>query len=247
MRQPRLIPVTLAALTLLLGVRAAHLWRDADSWVVGAAEAQTAPPAPAAAKGAGQAATAPAKGAAGQAAAAPAAAADSDPGALPDLSRMTKGEMEILQGLAERRQKLDARAREIELRENLLAAAEKRIDERIAELKRIEASVSAVVKRQEEAQERDIKSLVKVYENMKPKDAARIFEDLELPILLEVVERMREAKLAPVLALLDPARAQKITVQLAERRNMPAAGRAAAKAPVAPAAVRPVAADNRGG
>jgi flagellar motility protein MotE (MotC chaperone) len=150
---------------------------------------------------------------------------------------MTKGEMEILQGLAERRQKLDARVRDIELRENLLSAAEKRIDERIAELKRIEASVSAIVKRQEDAQERDVRSLVKVYENMKPKDAARIFEDLNLPILLEVVERMREAKLAAVLALMDPARAQKITVQLAERRNMPAAGRATAKAA---APVRPV-------
>jgi flagellar motility protein MotE (MotC chaperone) len=221
MPQPRLIPVTLAALTLVLGVRGAHLWRDADSWFVGAAEAQTAPPAPAAVTGS----------------ASQGAPAAVDGGALPDLSRMTKGEMEILQGLAERRQKLDARAREVEMRENLLSAAEKRIDERIAELKRIEASVSAVVKRQEEAQERDVRSLVKVYENMKPKDAARIFEDLDLPILLEVVERMREAKLAPVLALLDPARAQKITVQLAERRTMPAAGRATAKAP---AAVRPV-------
>jgi flagellar motility protein MotE (MotC chaperone) len=229
MARPRLIPITLAALTLVLGVRGAHLWRDAGSLFVGAAEAQTAPPAPpvTGTAGAGKPAATPTT--------APPAAADG--GALPDLSRMTKGEMEILQGLAERRQKLDVRVREVEMRENLLAAAEKRIDERIAELKRIEASVSAVVKRQEEAQERDIRSLVKVYENMKPKDAARIFEDLDLPILLEVVERMKEVKLAPVLALMDPARAQKITVQLAERRNMPAAGRAAAKAP---SAVRPV-------
>ncbi len=233
MPQPRLIPIALAAMTLVFFVRATNLWHDAGKWFVGAAEAQTAPAAkPPAIAPAPSAAGAPAPPAAGE----PTRSASGDPAALPDLSQMSKGEMEVLQGLSERRKQLDARSRDIDLRENLLSVAEKRVDERIAELKRIEANVSAIVKRQEDAQERDVRSLVKVYENMKPKDAARIFEELEMAILLEVVERMREAKLAPVLALMDPSRAQKITVQLAERRNMPAAGRAPAKS----AAVRPV-------
>ena len=249
MPQPRLIPIALAALTLVFFVRATHLWHDADRWFVGAAEAQTAPlaageqtkpatgaPAPQPKPVAGAPAQPAAGGQTKAAAGEQTKPASGDSAAVPDLSQMSKGEMEILQGLSERRKQLDARAREIDLRENLLSVAEKRVDERIAELKRIEANVSAIVKRQEDAQERDVRSLVKVYENMKPKDAARIFEELEMAILLEVVERMREAKLAPVLALMDPSRAQKITVQLAERRNMPTAGRAPAKS----AAVRPV-------
>ena len=35
---------------------------------------------------------------------------------------------------------------------------------------------------------------------------------------------MKEAKLAPVLAEMDPARAQRITVELATRRQLPGAG-----------------------
>ena len=72
--------------------------------------------------------------------------------------------------------------------------------------------------KEEEAQ---IKSLVKVYENMKPKDAARIFNRLEMDILLDVVERMKEKKMAPVLAQMSPEKAEALTVELATRRQLP--------------------------
>jgi flagellar motility protein MotE (MotC chaperone) len=68
-----------------------------------------------------------------------------------------------------------------------------------------------------------LQSLVKIYENMKPKDAARIFDQLDMDVLLDVVERMKEARVAPILALVNPQRAQDITIQLAERRKLPIA------------------------
>ncbi len=43
--------------------------------------------------------------------------------------------------------------------------------------------------------------LVKVYETMKPRDAAAIFNDMDLPVLLQVLDRMKEAKSRP-----DPRR-----------------------------------------
>ncbi len=69
-----------------------------------------------------------------------------------------------------------------------------------------------------------MKSLVKIYENMKSKDAARILEELDMDILLELAERMREAKMAPILAQMDLNKAKAITVELATRRQLPAAG-----------------------
>ena len=54
---------------------------------------------------------------------------------------------------------------------------------------------------------------------MKPKDAARIFEELDLEVLLQVVQRMKEAKVAPILAAMDPKRATEVTTRLAERRQ----------------------------
>jgi flagellar motility protein MotE (MotC chaperone) len=147
-----------------------------------------------------------------------AAAKPSDP---VNLANYTQGELDVLKTLAGRRDQMEAREQELVLRENLLTAAEKKVDQRIAELKKIEERIQTVVSKQETAEEDNLKSLVKVYENMKPKDAARIFENLDGTVLLGVVERMKEAKLALVLALMNPDRAQKLTVELATRRQWP--------------------------
>jgi len=136
----------------------------------------------------------------------------------------TKAEVEVLQSLSERREALRARAGELEMRENLLSATEKRIEQKIAELKKLEATIQAQLKQYDEQEEAKMKSLVKIYENMKPKDAARILEELDMEVLLEVAERMREAKMASILAQMNSETAKAITLQLANRRQLPALG-----------------------
>ncbi|MCZ6722083.1 MAG: hypothetical protein O7A65_11160 [Proteobacteria bacterium] len=64
-------------------------------------------------------------------------------------------------------------------------------------------------------------SLVKIYQNMKPKDAARIFNELDFDVLVEVLERMRETSAAPILARMDSERAKALTLELAERGRLP--------------------------
>ena len=59
---------------------------------------------------------------------------------------------------------------------------------------------------------------------MKPKDSARIFDQLDIEILLEVFERMKASKSAAILAQMKPARAKEITSRIAERREMPELG-----------------------
>ena len=66
--------------------------------------------------------------------------------------------------------------------------------------------------------------LVKIYEAMKPKDAARIFDQLDMNILLQVVERMAERRVAPILADMSPKRANELTAEIASRRQMPNLG-----------------------
>lgn len=62
---------------------------------------------------------------------------------------------------------------------------------------------------------------MKIYEAMKPKEAARIFEKLDMPVLLDVVERMKERKASAVLAKMDPTKAKSVTLELAQRRDLP--------------------------
>ena len=156
-----------------------------------------------------------------------------------DPTTFTRAEIELLANLAQRREQLEQRAREFDLRESLLAAAEKRIDERIAELKKLEASIKQIVQQYDQQEEKNFQGLVKVYENMKPKDAARIFEKLDPEVLLGVVERMKEAKLAAVLADMSPATAQDLTVRLATRKQIPTNLRSGAAAATEQPAARP--------
>ena len=144
---------------------------------------------------------------------------------------LTSTEIALLQDLAARRVELDARAVDLDLREKTLMAVEQQVTAKIDELKRIEVTVQDLLGRFGGAQSARIESLVKIYQNMKPKDAARIFMELDTYVLLDVVERMRESKVAPILALMDPARAKEITVELALRQSLPETASSAATLP----------------
>jgi flagellar motility protein MotE (MotC chaperone) len=121
-----------------------------------------------------------------------------------------------LERLQERRQELEARAREIEIRENLLKVAEKRLEARAGELKEVEGRVQAAGKKDEGEAER-YKGLVTMYENMKAKDAAKIFDRLEMRVLLEVVSQINPRRMSDILGLMTPEAAEKLTVELANR------------------------------
>lgn len=138
-----------------------------------------------------------------------------------DPTLLTQSEIDLLQKLAERRVQIDARARELQTREALLAAAESRIDTKIEEFKALQATIESLLSTYDEQQDAKLLSLVKIYENMKPKDAARIFEDLEMDVLLQVAERMKERSLAPIMAKMNPEKAREVTVELNALRKLP--------------------------
>lgn len=138
-----------------------------------------------------------------------------------DPFSLGKSQIELLQDLAKRREELEAREQTLILREGLLAAAEHRIEGKIEELKTVKVEIEALIKVYDEQEEKEIGELVSIYEKMKPKDAARIFDQLDMDVLLDVLQRMKASKTAPVLAAMDSNRAQEITVRIAERRQMP--------------------------
>lgn len=138
-----------------------------------------------------------------------------------DPLTLTDEEIELLQSLAQRREELEQRAKAMDQREVMLAAAEGRIEEKIQELEALRATIEGLLEEHGEQEEAQLRSLVKIYESMKPKDAARIFEELDMAVLLDVIERMKERKSAPILAKMNPVRAKAITLELAQRRELP--------------------------
>ncbi|MCG8505143.1 MAG: hypothetical protein MI755_11090, partial [Sphingomonadales bacterium] len=123
--------------------------------------------------------------------------------------------------LAERRVELDRRSDEIAIREGILEATERRIDEKIARLEGLEGQIKSLVSKHEEIENAELASIVKVYQTMKPKDAARIFERLDMEIQVEVATRMKEAKMAPILAAMSAEAAKTLTIELATRAQLP--------------------------
>ncbi len=133
----------------------------------------------------------------------------------------TQSEINLLQRLAERREELDARERELDTREALLLAAERRIETRVGELRDLEAVIAGLLEKHSEQEMEQINQLVRIYASMKPKDAARIFNELDMSILLTVIENMKERSSAAILAQMTPDRAKQVTTELARRRALP--------------------------
>ena len=129
--------------------------------------------------------------------------------------------MELFDELARRRKELDGREKQLNTREALLQAADQELNRKYLELTQLRQEIERLLEEQSEEEQARIKSLVKIYEGMKPKDAARIFDTLDLDILVAVVAQMSERKLSPVLAAMNPERARTITIMLAEQKQLP--------------------------
>ncbi|WP_417841907.1 MotE family protein [Terasakiella sp.] len=147
-----------------------------------------------------------------------------DTGIGDDPTFYTQAEVDLLQKLAERREEIEAHARELDVRENLLKAAEGRIDKKVQSLKALQKTIEDKMIKYDEQQANKLVNLVKIYENMKPKDAGRIFEELEMDVLLEVAEKMNKRRLAPILAKMDPKKARDVTEELFKLRSLPQPG-----------------------
>ncbi len=127
----------------------------------------------------------------------------------------SRAEIKLLTSLSGRRKQLDQREKELELRLNLIRAAEKRINERIGLLKRLEEKIqrfSAARKKEKNAQ---FARLVRMYSSMKPKGAARIFNELDNRVLLQIIKNMKPQVMSAILAAMAPQKAREMTIALA--------------------------------
>jgi flagellar motility protein MotE (MotC chaperone) len=227
----RFLPLLLLVLLAILPVQMGSLWTA----VVQLAHAQEAAPAPAptptpapamqmAATTTGEAApAAPTTAAPGQPAKAEANTEPFDPLTL------TRPELEVLQQLAKRRDELAVHERELKDREQLLQATEQRLAAQVKQLQQLKAELEGMNEQQKNGADANVRRLVAIYEAMKPDEAARIFDTMDASVLLEVAGRMAERRLAPVLAQMSPARAQALTIAMANQSPL-------ASPPAAPAA-----------
>jgi flagellar motility protein MotE (MotC chaperone) len=230
----RILPIVIVAAVCLLGLRVqvvvSDLTKTGASPTVAVEQstalAQTQPAAPAqpaapgapAAEGA-EGAEQPADGAPADGAEGAAAAPEESMAVKP--SELTQSEIETLQRLSERRETIERRERELQQKESLLKAAEQRMDQKIGQMQAIEKQLQGLVQQYDAKKKAEIEQLVKIYTAMKPKDAARIFDELDMNILLSVVTTMKENKVAPILSQMNAEKARQLTEEMSSRRQIP--------------------------
>ncbi len=196
--RPRLMPAALAATGLLLAAKLAALL-PAGMEPLAVAPAQ---------------ASSPARPPAAPASAVPVPMAE-------EPSPEQRAERALLEGLRARRIELEGREQALAARELVLAAAERRLTQRIEEMAALQQRLQSADQALGAREEAGWRQMVKLYEGMRPRDAAAIFDDLEMPVLVQLVDRMREAKAAPVLGAMKPDRARLLTAELARHRARP--------------------------
>ena len=141
------------------------------------------------------------------------------PGSTPlGTPPVSESERSILTALRHRREQLDAREAQLTSRENLIAASGQRLTARLDELLALQSKLQGLEEARRQRDESNWTGLVKLYESMKPSEAAGIFDGLDMAVLAPVVDRMKESKAAAIMAAMDPVKARNLTIVIAQAR-----------------------------
>ncbi len=133
---------------------------------------------------------------------------------IDEVKKLTDEEIQILQRLSERKKRLVKWQEDLKLKEDVLAVTEERIDKKLEELRKLKKEVEKSLTEYQKIEEEKTQSLVKIYENMKAKNAADILSKMKTAETLPIFSRMKEKNAADILSKMEPRIAQEITSAL---------------------------------
>lgn len=176
------------------------------------------------------------------------------PAELAKEAGLSPAELQTLQNLGARRTQLDQREQGMSTELALLAAAEAKVDAKLAQLSGLKGDIQGLLGQADTEKSAETDRLVNVFQAMKPKDAAARFGVLDDSVRLPVAAKMKDRALSAILAQMSPTDAKVLTEKLADRMapadqaraalasnstTPPAAPAAAPSAPPATAAAAP--------
>jgi flagellar motility protein MotE (MotC chaperone) len=136
----------------------------------------------------------------------------------------------VLRGLEDKKKSITKESDNLNKRKKELERYEEQIDEKLAQLKKLKEQINSdlalLEKKKSEKElaqeaefEKRLNSLVKTYAGMKPKNAAKIVDKMELEVARQIFSRMRESSAAQILANVDSEKAANITEHLAYKKK----------------------------
>jgi flagellar motility protein MotE (MotC chaperone) len=136
----------------------------------------------------------------------------SSPPAEPTLTPSTT-DLPLLQSLQERQALLGAREQQLADKEKELRQLQQLLEEKLTTLSVLRKEIGALLEQKENFEEQRFEHLVKVYEGMKPAEAASLIERLQEDTAVKLFYRMKEKKVSQILEFVKP----EVAAQLSER------------------------------
>lgn len=132
------------------------------------------------------------------------------------LQQSAEEDIYVFIDLAKRDQELSAREQALKKECLFLRAAETSLDEKLKQFNMLKTDLEKLLKRLDANESKQTADLVKMYEAMKPKQAAAIINKIDLALAIQIIKRMNKKKAAFILAALDSKRAKDVTQGLAK-------------------------------
>jgi flagellar motility protein MotE (MotC chaperone) len=135
-----------------------------------------------------------------------------------DLLNLSPEEFEVVQRILTEGKALEEK-KENHLHQAKMEVLNKNILLKIEQLQKLKLILEKTITQQEKKNHSNLLELVKMYESMKPQEAAQIFSNLDLDVTLSIFRQMKGKKASAILASLPPQNAGQITSALAQENE----------------------------
>ena len=139
---------------------------------------------------------------------APAKVAEPEKAEASAKKELSPDEINHFTKLNERKRELDAREEELNRMESELAAQKSDLEKRLDQLEQTRKHISSTLEDKVQTDDKKIDNLVQMYSNMKPQQAAKVFENMDEDLAVEILARMKRKPAAEVMNLVKPEKAQ---------------------------------------
>lgn len=137
-----------------------------------------------------------------------------------DLLNLTPQDIQSLEALTKEKQAFKEKKRQWKQKMQTLQALGLMVEKKQKELERLEKILIHMTQKHQKNEQLHMKSLVKIYEHMKPPQAALVFLKMDPSYVVDIMQYMREAKASLILAQLPSHLASYVTEQICHRRSI---------------------------
>lgn len=135
------------------------------------------------------------------------------------IPEYTQEDLKLFGSLSQKSKDLNEQQRNLDLKEAVLTAIENKISQKIQQIASQQQEMQKVMSLYDQKENAEIKSLANIYSNMKPRDAAGIFNELDMPLLIKIVNSMKERSVAQIIALMNHAKVKDLSIELSKSRH----------------------------